>query len=70
MLKETLRNIPGSNENEFLVKLHSLSLNDPTVLETASIRSLIDFKWKTYAKWFFMPHFLLNIAFLVLFIID
>lgn len=68
MLKETLNNTDG--KNNFLEILYSLSLNDPNLLEIESIRATIDFKWKNYAKSFYIPHFLLIIAFITLFIID
>lgn len=68
MLKETLRNTDGSNN--FLEILYSLSFTDPTILEIDSIRSTIDFKWKNYAKSFYIPQFVLMIAFIILFIID
>lgn len=68
MLKETLENTDG--KNKFLEYLYSLSLNDPAILEIESIRSMIEFKWKNYARSFYIPQFLLIIAFLVIFIID
>lgn len=68
MLKETLKNIDG--KNNFLEILYSISLNDSPILEIESIRAAIEFKWNNIARSFFIPHFLLIIAFIILFIID
>lgn len=68
MLKDTLRS--SGNENKFLEILYSLSLSDPGLLEKESIKSIIEFKWQTYARSFYVPQFLLLICFCILFIID
>lgn len=68
MLKETLKDTDGNNK--FLEILYSISLNDPTILEIDSIRAVIEFKWINFARRFFIPHFILIILFVFLFILD